>query len=104
MPLHNIAHTVWHSILGFIFYYPLFMSFLWMMGAIVFYFKNEKPYLAYDIPPDATDPAKLPPVSVLIPCYNEGVNARETIAHALKLNYPEFEVIAINDGSKDNTL
>ena len=104
MPLHNIAHTVWHSILGFIFYYPLFMSFLWMMGAIVFYFKNEKPYLKYDIPPESADPSKLPPVSILIPCYNEGVNARETIAHALKLNYPEFEVIAINDGSKDNTL
>jgi biofilm PGA synthesis N-glycosyltransferase PgaC len=44
-----------------------------------------------------------PPVSVLIPCYNEGDNAEETLRHALALNYPDFEVIAINDGSRDNT-
>lgn len=28
---------------------------------------------------------------------------QETITHALKLDYPHFEVIAINDGSSDNT-
>jgi poly-beta-1,6-N-acetyl-D-glucosamine synthase len=42
-------------------------------------------------------------VSILIPCYNEGDNAEETLNHALALDYPDFEVIAINDGSKDNT-
>ncbi|MDT9127080.1 glycosyltransferase, partial [Escherichia coli] len=44
-----------------------------------------------------------PKVAVLIPCFNEGDNAEETITHALKLDYPHFEVIAINDGSSDNT-
>ena len=42
-------------------------------------------------------------MSVLIPSYNEGDNAEETLSHALALDYPEFEVIAINDGSKDDT-
>jgi len=39
----------------------------------------------------------------LVPCFNEGDNAEETLSHALGLQYPNFEVIAINDGSKDNT-
>ncbi|UYF78160.1 poly-beta-1,6-N-acetyl-D-glucosamine synthase [Acinetobacter ursingii] len=90
---------LWHSALNFVFYYPLFMSYLWMMGALIFYWKERKE-------PPYQQPAKLdvyPMVAVLIPCFNEGDNAEETISHALSLDYPNFEVIAINDGSSDNT-
>ena len=38
-----------------------------------------------------------------MPCFNEGDNAEETIGQALQLEYPNFEVIAINDGSSDHT-
>ena len=38
-----------------------------------------------------------------MPCYNEGDNAEETLATAAAVDYPDFEVIAINDGSRDNT-
>ncbi|MDD2368547.1 MAG: glycosyltransferase family 2 protein [Sulfuricurvum sp.] len=96
-------HLLWHTLLGYVFYYPLFMSSLWIIGAIFFYFKNEKPYSKHIIPPLRAD-EKWPGVSILIPCYNEGQNAVETITYALNVEYPEFEVIAINDGSKDNTL
>jgi len=92
--------TLWHSLLSFAFYYPLFMSYLWMIGAILFYWRNERKQGSYQQP---TPLINTPPVSVLIPCYNEGENAEETLTHALALDYPEFEVIAINDGSKDNT-
>ena len=92
--------TLWHSLLSFAFYYPLFMSYLWMIGAILFYWRNERKQGSYQQP---TPLANTPPVSVLIPCYNEGENAEETLTHALALDYPDFEVIAINDGSKDNT-
>ncbi len=44
------------------------------------------------------------PVSVIIPAHNEGVTIVENITTMLKLNYPEYEVIVINDGSTDNTL
>jgi poly-beta-1,6-N-acetyl-D-glucosamine synthase len=90
--------SLWHALLGFVYFYPLFMSWLWMLGALLFRLRHENrpaPRLAL--------PATLPPVSVLIPCYNEGDNAEETLTHALALDYPEFEVIAINDGSRDNT-
>ena len=102
LALPNFLQILWHYLLGFVFYYPLFMSFLWMFSAIYFYLRNERPYLHDELPPEAA--GEVPGVSILIPCYNEGFNAQETISHALNLNYPEFEVIAINDGSKDNTL
>ena len=96
--MHSFQH-LWQSILNFIFYYPLFMSYLWMIGALIFYWKERKepPYKQ----PEAL--SEYPLVAVLIPCFNEQDNAVETITHALRLNYPNFEVIAINDGSSDRT-
>ena len=44
-----------------------------------------------------------PLISILIPCFNEERNARETISAALDQRYWNVEVIAINDGSSDNT-
>ena len=94
-----MLQELWQSVLNFVFYYPLFMSYLWMMGALIFYVKERKD-------PVFTQPPVLqeyPLVAVLIPCFNEGDNAEETITQALALKYPNFEVIAINDGSSDNT-
>lgn len=96
---YNHLEQLWHGLLGFVFYYPLFMSYLWMMGALLFYWR-ERQEPPYQQPPQL---ANAPSVSVLIPCFNEGDNAEETIRHALALDYPDFEVIAINDGSTDNT-
>src|SRR4249919_1857200 len=95
-----IFHAIWPHVLSFVYYYPLFMSFLWMIGAVLLYWRVERAEPQYSDPLRVPDP---PPVSVLIPCYNEGANAEETLAYALALDYPQFEVIAINDGSRDNT-
>jgi cellulose synthase/poly-beta-1,6-N-acetylglucosamine synthase-like glycosyltransferase len=45
-----------------------------------------------------------PPVSVLAPAFNEEANVVENVRSLLMLDYPLFEVILINDGSKDRTL
>lgn len=97
--MSTTLHHLWQTALNFVFYYPLFMSYLWMMGALIFYWKERKdpPYQQ----PKALE--SYPIVAVLVPCFNEGDNAEETITHALGLDYPNFEVIAINDGSSDNT-
>jgi biofilm PGA synthesis N-glycosyltransferase PgaC len=44
-----------------------------------------------------------PPISILIPCFNEAQTAVETLAAAHRVDYPAFEIIAINDGSTDDT-
>ena len=90
------------SIEGFIYYYPLFMAYIWMFGAIIFYFRFEwRQQGNTEQLPELTE---YPPVSILIPCYNEAENIRETVEILLQQKYPVFEIIAINDGSKDNTL
>ncbi|MDP4146320.1 MAG: glycosyltransferase [Bacillota bacterium] len=44
------------------------------------------------------------PISVLVPAYNEEDTIVDNIQSLLALNYPLFEVIVINDGSKDKTF
>jgi cellulose synthase/poly-beta-1,6-N-acetylglucosamine synthase-like glycosyltransferase len=46
----------------------------------------------------------VPPISVLVPSYNEELTIHETVRSLLTLNYPDYEVIVINDGSTDRTL
>lgn len=43
-------------------------------------------------------------VSVIIPCYNCAATVAETIESVLAQDHREVEVIAVNDGSKDDTL
>jgi len=45
----------------------------------------------------------LPAVSIIVPAYNEEVTAIKTIESLLKTEYGEFEIIFVDDGSKDST-
>jgi hypothetical protein len=45
-----------------------------------------------------------PPVSVLVPAYNEELTIAASVRSMLQLDYPQLEVIVINDGSRDGTL
>jgi glycosyltransferase involved in cell wall biosynthesis len=42
-------------------------------------------------------------VSIIIPCYNQARFLGEAIESALQQIYPHFEVIVVDDGSKDHT-
>ena len=44
-----------------------------------------------------------PFISVMIPAHNEDSVISDTIARVFKMNYPNFEVIVIDDRSSDNT-
>ena len=45
-----------------------------------------------------------PPVSILVPAYNEEATIAASVRSILQLEYLEFEVIVVNDGAKDGTL
>jgi len=94
--------AIGEAVSGFVFYYPLFMAYAWMIGAGIYYLRWER----RDGGTADGMPAlpEYPPVSILIPCYNEAENIRETVEYLLMQKYPDFEIIAINDGSRDNTL
>ena len=46
----------------------------------------------------------LPPLSILVPAYNEEVTIAESVLSFLTLQYPHHEVILVNDGSTDGTM
>jgi cellulose synthase/poly-beta-1,6-N-acetylglucosamine synthase-like glycosyltransferase len=45
-----------------------------------------------------------PPVSILVPAYNEEATIAASVRSMLQLTYSEYEVVVVNDGSKDATL
>jgi cellulose synthase/poly-beta-1,6-N-acetylglucosamine synthase-like glycosyltransferase len=45
-----------------------------------------------------------PSISVIAPAYNESKSIVENVRSLLNIHYVNFEVIIVNDGSKDNTL
>ena len=85
------------ALFNFIFFYPLLMSFLWVAGALIFHFFRM----------DSDREPAMPPgeamVSILIPCHNEESSIEETIEGVMRQDYPELEVIAVDDASTDRT-
>jgi len=49
-------------------------------------------------------PEEAPGISIVAPAYNEEVIIYDNVNSLLSLDYPNFEVIIVNDGSKDSTL
>ncbi len=46
----------------------------------------------------------MPKVSVFMPCYNAAANLDETLESITLQTLPDFEVVAVDDGSSDGTL
>ncbi len=100
-PLPTLLGDVWGAILAYVFFYPVLMSVVWMIGGIAFYLRFERrPHRIVNQPPARDD---YPLVAVLVPCFNEEAHVEETIEALMDLEYPNFEVVAINDGSRDRT-
>lgn len=96
----ELSSIIGNALLSFAYYYPLFMAYLWILGAIYYYFRWERRLNNWDDPPRFDH---YPPVSVIVPCFNEADNIRETIQSLTTLDYPDYDIIAVNDGSSDNT-
>ncbi len=88
------------AIYAFVGYWPLLMMLVWVIGGLAFYWLHETGPRRQATPPPLDDARR---VSILIPCYNEEDNAEETIRACAAQTYPEFEIIAVNDGSRDRT-
>jgi biofilm PGA synthesis N-glycosyltransferase PgaC len=84
-------------------FYPVYSAIVWLTMSIVYFLRKErmpeeKMTFFYALP----DPA--PMVSVLIPTFCEEKVIEATIEGALKLDYPNYEVVVVDDGSTDSTV
>jgi len=90
------------------YYYPLFMAYLWMIGALFYYYRYERPPKSHRDLPDSgpeTPPvlAVYPRVTIIVPCHNEGRDIEDTVEYLLASSYPNYDILLVNDGSGDET-
>ena len=91
---HFIAATFWVAIiLGFARILLMFMM------AFIKKYKDHKHPPTYNL--QNTNP--FPKVSIIVPAYNEEINAVKTIQNLLLQDYPNFDIVFVDDGSKDKT-
>jgi len=45
-----------------------------------------------------------PPITLIVPAYNEEATIAASLWSLLQLEYPSFEIVVVNDGSRDRTL
>jgi poly-beta-1,6 N-acetyl-D-glucosamine synthase len=53
---------------------------------------------------DPSEPTEFSPISVIVPAYNEGPVVEASLRSVMQLNYPNYEVICVDDGSSDDTF
>ena len=101
--LFELQHSWGYAVLlGFFAAYPIITSIMWMLTALIFRLRWE------DATPPDPEPGPggrtWPFVSVLVPAHNEETVIARSVLAILRMDYPAFEVIVIDDGSTDGTL
>jgi biofilm PGA synthesis N-glycosyltransferase PgaC len=105
MDLLTIMETIQRNplyMVGLVFFawYPIYSSALWIFTSVMFFFRQERR-------PQEPTPATndyTPPATVLIAAFNEAKHIERTIEGCLDIDYPDYEIVIVNDGSTDKTL
>lgn len=74
--------------------YPVLTAALWVAGGVLYRVLDEH---------ETAPPAEWPGVSVVVPAYNEEAVIATCVRAVLASDYPELELIVLDDGSTDGT-
>lgn len=87
------------STIDVIFLIYMFLGLYMSVLTILLYLPNRKKLFEYPR-------SKPEPVSIVVPCYNEGETIGRTIQSLLELDYPKdmIEIIVVDDKSKDDSV
>lgn len=87
------------TFVDFAFFFYTFLSIYMLSLFIALYVKNKDNFFRYP-------KGKLEPISVVMPCYNEGRHIGEAIQGLLDMDYPKdmLEIIVVDDKSTDNSV
>lgn len=90
---HSLAYRAALVYFGF---YPIFMAIVWIIMGVTYFRRREK---APKVPIEDYAPF----VSVIIPAFAEEQTIRRTLEALLLVDYPDWEVCVVTDGSPDGT-
>lgn len=85
--------------------FTVLLSLIYIIQLLISFFKvrkNDKYRQSNDFGRYVSS-ENLLPISLLIPAYNEQENIVSNIKSLMKIDYPEFEIVVVNDGSTDKT-
>src|ERR1035437_8163224 len=90
------------SIFSTVFYILVFMVVYVQVFFLVTFFENRKKIIIRN---GTTKLDSYPPVTVIVPAYNEEKTVFKTVRSLLSLNYPKdkLKIFLIDDGSTDDT-
>lgn len=99
--MHFVLETIQHSwvywaALVYFAAYPIITSIIWITTAFFFRARWEKRQPAVAL-------TRYPKVSVLIPAHNEARTIEAALQATIAIDYPDYEVVVVDDGSTDTT-
>ena len=85
--------------------FTLFLSFMYVLQMFVSLARVKKDYkrLYSSDFRRYRKSRNLLPISLIVPAYNEQENIVQNVRSLMKINYPQYEIIVVNDGSTDLT-
>ena len=94
----EFGYVGWKALV-YVFITCIILSIMRILLLAFFAVKEYRKEKKEQLPPLAGSPH----VSIIVPAYNEEVNAVRSLNNLLKSDYPNFDIIFVDDGSKDTT-
>ena len=84
--------------LGLYFFYGILVIAVFRLGTWIIL------ALTYNLKGNVRFTDSFPLISLIVPAFNEEITIRKSIQSLIELDYPNYEIIVIDDGSTDKTL
>jgi biofilm PGA synthesis N-glycosyltransferase PgaC len=97
------TYPVYWWALVFFAFYPVLSAIVWVTTGLHFYLRRERRRKEDPDPDRPPVLAHYPMVTVLIPAYCEESVIAETLRCATSIDYPNYEVVVVDDASTDGT-
>ena len=90
-----------NRIVSVIFFLAMLLSIFKILSLAILAIRQKK-ISKNQLPPAI--PVATHKVSIIVPGYNEEITAPKTVENLLRIDYPDFEIVFVDDGSRDNTF
>lgn len=100
--------SIYYTFCYIVFFYSMALLLSYMCLVILSYKAQKKSKI--DIPSDATlkylmkGSPLTPGVSIIAPAFNEEVTIIDNVYSLMQVDYPNYEIIIVNDASTDRTM